>query len=183
MARVVALSRYVPLLSNLVARAYGSSLSPFSPHFFTPTLPAPTAYKASDYLDALLKRGAIQPSASPQLDAVYAKYRPPPTRLDGGHPSSPSPSASSSPPSTPSSSPSASPSAAPSASASSSASAPPSSSELLLTRDAVPALQEALARELESAEESEGFAVGMYRALEQARARVEKRCRGHGAEA
>ena len=179
MARVVALSRCVPLLSVLVACADGSSLSPFSPHFFTPTLPAPTAYKASDYLDALLKRGAIQPSASPQLDAVYAKYRPPPTRLDGEHSSSPSPSASSSPPSTPSSSPSASPSAAPSASAS----APPSSSELLLTRDAVPALQEALARELESAEESEGFAVGMYRALEQARARVEKRCRGHGAEA
>ncbi|KAI0755382.1 mitochondrial K+-H+ exchange-related-domain-containing protein [Daedaleopsis nitida] len=107
------------------------------------------AYKASQYLEGFLRRGAIVPEASAALDAIYAKYAPPllakPERSSDpafttSHPSNTDP-----PNST-------------------------SGAWLLLTKDAVPELVKAL----ELPEEST-FAVDMYRALEQARMRLEGR--------
>ena len=37
------------------------------------------AYKASSYLEQLLEKGAIVPRASPELNEVYIKYAPPPS--------------------------------------------------------------------------------------------------------
>lgn len=35
-----------------------------------------SAYKASDYLQSLLQRGAIVPRSDPDLDAIYASHAP-----------------------------------------------------------------------------------------------------------
>ncbi len=99
-----------------------------------------TAYKSSEYLDALLQHGAIHPEPNPALDAVYAKYSPTRTLShdsDNSRQSDPS-------------------------------------DELLLTKDAVPELERTLASELEGQDGGSTFAAGMYRALEQARIRLEK---------
>ncbi|RPD58008.1 hypothetical protein L226DRAFT_615005 [Lentinus tigrinus ALCF2SS1-7] len=106
------------------------------------------AYSASSYLDALLKRGAIQPAPSPQLDAIYAKYAPAASRSEAH--------------------------ARPDSQAHSNSDTDTDTGGLLLTRNAVPELQQALQAELGDFEESTSFAAGMYRALEQARVRVEK---------
>ncbi|KAI0755380.1 mitochondrial K+-H+ exchange-related-domain-containing protein [Daedaleopsis nitida] len=107
------------------------------------------AYKASQYLEGFLHQGAIVPETSAPLDAVYAKYAPPPDAQ---------PQKSSEPSST----------ALHSSDTHSSTST--SGARLLLPRDAVPELVKAL----ELPEEST-FAADMYRALEQARIRVEGR--------
>ncbi|KAI0712858.1 mitochondrial K+-H+ exchange-related-domain-containing protein [Cerioporus squamosus] len=103
------------------------------------------AYKSSEYLEALLQRGAIRPDPSSQLDAVYAKYSPspcpPPTPPDSGSNDSKLTLGSSG-----------------------------LDEQLLLTRDAVPELQRTLALE----HEDSTFAAGMYRALEQAQMRLGK---------
>ncbi|KAI0701553.1 mitochondrial K+-H+ exchange-related-domain-containing protein [Cerioporus squamosus] len=103
------------------------------------------AYKASQYLDAFLQQGAIVPEASPQLDVIYAKYAPAPPRESKD--AAESASEKSSP---------------------ESEDASASSPSLLLTKEAVPELQ----KTLELPEDST-FAADMYRALEQARIRLE----------
>ncbi|RPD77336.1 hypothetical protein L226DRAFT_532145 [Lentinus tigrinus ALCF2SS1-7] len=103
------------------------------------------AYKASQYLDGFLQQGAIVPEGSPQLDAIYAKYAPPrPPPESADTTTSEKPQ--------------------PSSEEKSSS----SSSILLLSKEAVPELQ----KMLELPEDST-FATDMYRALKQARLRLE----------
>ena len=115
------------------------------------------AYKASEYLEGFLQRGAIAPETSAALDAIYAKYassapeKPPPP------PSEHTAAASENAP--------ASPSAEDAASS--------SSTQLLLTKEAVPELQAALGLPGDST-----FAADVYRALEQARLRLEGSAKG-----
>ncbi|KAI0769812.1 mitochondrial K+-H+ exchange-related-domain-containing protein [Fomes fomentarius] len=115
------------------------------------------AFKASQYLQGFLRQGAIVPSTSPHLDAIYAKYAPrrgslpsethskkPPPPSDHTHKDelSEKESGSSSP--------------------------ADSDSGLLLTKEAIPELL----KTLELPEDST-FAGDMYRALEQARLRLD----------
>ncbi|KAI0647664.1 mitochondrial K+-H+ exchange-related-domain-containing protein [Trametes meyenii] len=107
------------------------------------------AYKASQYLEGFLEHGSIVPHSSSELDVIYAKYAPLP--LPG-----PSPSAEKPPP--------------PSEHASShngraGSEQPP---RLLLTKEAVPELVKVL-----QLPEDSTFAADVYRALEQARLRLE----------
>ncbi|OBZ69008.1 hypothetical protein A0H81_11034 [Grifola frondosa] len=102
------------------------------------------AFKASQYLEAFLEQGAIVPETSADLDAIYAEYGP----QKESSPSS-SPSQSSSSPSSPN------------------ASDPPPPS-LLLSREAVPVLEKQL-----DLPPGSSFVGDVYRALEQARLRVE----------
>ncbi|KAI0771115.1 mitochondrial K+-H+ exchange-related-domain-containing protein [Trametes elegans] len=111
------------------------------------------AYKASQYLHAFLDKGAIVPETSAALDAIYAKYAPGPLPA-------PSPSAEKAPP------------------PSEHASPPPREEEevpagaygarLLLTKEAVPELERTL-----GLPEDSTFAADVYRAIEQARLRLE----------
>ena len=116
------------------------------------------AYKASEYLEGFLQQGAIAPETSAALDAIYAKYasaseKPPPppsehaAAASENAPKSPSPEDSASSPST----------------------------QLLLTKEAVPELQAALGLPGDST-----FAADVYRALEQARLRLEGVAKGGG---
>lgn len=114
-----------------------------------------TAYKASSYLEQVLARGAIDSQPSKELDEIYAKYMPPPLSAAQSQPPPPK---------------------GPSEDADSDASSTPSweqdmnesERKLLLTRDAVPALTAALGLRADSS-----FASDVYRALEQARLRLE----------
>ncbi|KAI0916747.1 hypothetical protein AcW1_007886 [Taiwanofungus camphoratus] len=125
------------------------------------------AYKASQYLEAFVAQGAVVPAESAELDAIYAEYAP--------RPPDPSTTPSAAPASPPGnergpSAPSASaPSSSPPHRDSTAADAQP---RLLLTREAVPALARLLAMPPES-----GFAADVYRALEQARLRLERGAR------
>lgn len=102
-----------------------------------------------------MARGAIVPQPSKELDDIYAKYTPPPL-----------PAAQSEPP----------PPKEPSEDADSDASSTPSwehdvpesERKLIITRDAVPALTAVLGLRADSS-----FASDVYRALEQARLRLE----------
>ncbi|TCD62234.1 hypothetical protein EIP91_007193 [Steccherinum ochraceum] len=125
------------------------------------------AYKASAYLEQLLHRGAILPEESAELDTVYAEYAPKSTPP----PQAPSAALESSKPAdldsdASSTSTSSSPSSEPKTT-----SDPPPEGTLLLTREAVPALTKAL-------DLGSGFASEMYRALEQARLRLDKKKTG-----
>ena len=112
------------------------------------------AYKASEYLEGFLRRGAIIPQSSPELDVIYAKYAPrqsassPDAEGQAEKPSSPSPDPKLEDPDE---------------DASLSA-----GTSLLLTKDAVFELQKAL-----DVPEDSTFATDVCRALEQARVRLE----------
>lgn len=119
------------------------------PHSFCP------AYKASSYLEQLLDKGAIVPQASPELNEIYIKYAP--------LPSSASKSSGKQPEDTDSD---ASSTTIPSGQ-------PKSESEheheqLLLTRDAVPAITGLFETRPDSS-----LAADMYRAMEQAALRLQ----------
>ena len=115
-----------------------------------------SAYKASSYLETVLAKGAILPQPSPELDAVYAKYAPPiPPPLTAPTPS-PSKEAKEDVDSDASSTPDW-------------EEVPESERKLILTRDAVPALTSVLGLRPETS-----FASDVYRALEQARLRLER---------
>ncbi|KAI0755374.1 mitochondrial K+-H+ exchange-related-domain-containing protein [Daedaleopsis nitida] len=109
------------------------------------------AYKASQYLEGFLHRGAIVSEASAALDAIYARYAPPLVSQ---------PERSSEPAST----------ASHLSDSDMGSSTRTPGARLLLTKDAVPEL----VKVLELSEEST-FAADMYRALEQARMRPEGR--------
>src|SRR6266540_5818791 len=109
-----------------------------------------TAYRASQYLQSLLQHDMITPEANEALDQVYRSY----TTITS-HPSHYESSSSSS----------LSSSQMPFESSSSQST---SRHELLLTRDAVPAILEAIKIEPDST-----VAGDIYRAVEQARTRVE----------
>ncbi|KAI8978877.1 mitochondrial K+-H+ exchange-related-domain-containing protein [Trametes punicea] len=114
------------------------------------------AYKASQYLEGFLNQGLIVPETSTELDVIYAKYAPPP--LPAPSPETekpPPPSAHSSPPEN---------GAAQDEKAAASAQGP----RLLLTKEAVPELRKMLGLPDDST-----FAADVYRALEQARLRLE----------
>ncbi|KAI0923306.1 hypothetical protein AcV7_005856 [Taiwanofungus camphoratus] len=161
-------SHYRGTVSRLSPRS--SLLAPRSPTLPSPrnaheTNETPTpAYKASQYLEAFVAQGAVVPAESAELDAIYAEYAP--------RPPDPSTTPSAAPASPPGdkrgpSAPSASaPSSSPPHHDSTAADAQP---RLLLTREAVPALARLLAMPPES-----GFAADVYRALEQARLRLER---------
>lgn len=116
-----------------------------------------TAFKASQYLEGILRQGAIVPSTSPHFDAIYAKYAP----RRGGLPSE---SHSQKPP------PPSDHTHKDERSEKDAGSPSPADSEpgLLLTKEAIPELL----KTLELPEDST-FAGDMYRALEQARLRVD----------
>jgi len=101
------------------------------------------AYKASEYLEELLQRGAILPEESADLDQIYTDYAP----------TTPSASSDSSTTSIP-----------PSEKSHAQSDSPP---PLLLRRDAVPALNKLL-----HVSGASSFTAEMYRALEQARLRL-----------
>ena len=112
----------------------------------------PVAYKASEYLEGFLRRGAIIPQSSPELDVIYAKYAPrqPASSSDAEaqaeKPPSPSPDSKLEDPDEGAS----------------------ASTSLLLTKDAVLELQKAL-----DVPENSTLATDVCRALEQARVRLE----------
>ncbi|KAM5538589.1 hypothetical protein V8D89_007618 [Ganoderma adspersum] len=109
------------------------------------------AYKASEYLEGFLQRGAILPQSSPELDAIYAKYAPRQPASD--------PPVAEQPPSS---------SSDPKSEDADEDAAAAADASLLLTRDAVLELQKAL-----NVPEDSTFATDVYRALEQARVRLE----------
>ena len=126
-----------------------------------------TAYKASQYLEGFLKQGAIVPETSPALDAIYAKYaprsipapssaaeKPPPPSEHTPHPESGSGSQSDP--------------RHESEDQSRTADATHETPRLLLTKEAVPELEKLL-----DLPEGSTFAADVYRALEQARLRIE----------
>jgi hypothetical protein len=107
------------------------------------------AFKASDYLQSLVQRGAIAPEAHEGLDKIYAEHRPralPPSSTSEGSSTTSDSTASSSetPPTTPTDVP----------------------GPLLLTKDAVPHILDLFGL-------PESAARDIYRALEQARQRIE----------
>ncbi|TBU23259.1 mitochondrial K+-H+ exchange-related-domain-containing protein [Dichomitus squalens] len=109
------------------------------------------AYKASEYLESLLQRGAIITQSSPELDVIYAKYAPrPPKSFESEKPPAPSDHA---------------PSGSEHSEKGVDADPAPT---LLLTKEAVVELQKAL-----DVPEDSTFAADVYRALEQARLRLE----------
>ncbi|KAH9851625.1 mitochondrial K+-H+ exchange-related-domain-containing protein [Lenzites betulinus] len=116
------------------------------------------AYKASHYLEGFLKQGAIAPQASTALDAIYAKYAPQPV-------SAPTPSAAVEHSAGKEQPPPASEHASQSPEDEHDAAA--HGVQLLLTKEAVPELEQALA-----IPEGSTFAADVYRALEQARLRL-----------
>lgn len=111
------------------------------------------AYKASEYLEGFLQRGAIIPQASPELDVIYAKYAPrqlaSSPEAEARHEKAPSQASSDPKPED----------------SDRDASADAS---LLLSKDAVLELQRAL-----DVPEDSTFATDVYRAIEQARVRLE----------
>ncbi|KAJ8474895.1 hypothetical protein ONZ51_g6902 [Trametes cubensis] len=127
------------------------------------------AYKASQYLEGFLKQGAIIPQTSPELDAIYAKYAP--ALLPDADAEKPPP-----PPSEharAANSPTRQGSEASSEQAQQgpqeeTAAASAYGPRLLLTKEAVPELQKLL-----ELPEDSTFAADVYRALEQARLRLE----------
>ncbi|CCM02485.1 uncharacterized protein FIBRA_04585 [Fibroporia radiculosa] len=149
------------------------------------------AFKASQYLEAFVAQGAILPQESSELDDIYTQHAPVPpdpeasatSHSDSSEepPSSPSPSTAGSAhvtpdtPSGPSSTPIESVDSKSSSNTAGPACAPnnghnvPPRPHLLLTRAAVPALE----RLLELTPNS-SFAADVYRALEQARLRLDK---------
>ncbi|PIL22968.1 hypothetical protein GSI_15665 [Ganoderma sinense ZZ0214-1] len=135
------------------------------------------AYKASEYLEGFVQRGAIIPHASPELDAIYAKYAPrqPPPPPPSSSSSSPSKSNCDKPPS-PSPDPKSEDDPLPDENTTTNTNAS-AHWQLLLTKDAVPELQKALA-----VPEDSTFASDVCRALEQARVRLES-ANGPGARA
>ncbi|KAI0357350.1 hypothetical protein OH77DRAFT_1588272 [Trametes cingulata] len=113
------------------------------------------AYKASQYLEGFLRQGAIVPQTSAELDVIYAKYAPKPLPAPpaaAASEKSPPPSEHASPPNDSEHAPA----------------GEVAGAQLLLTKDAVPELQ----RILDLPEDST-FASDVYRALEQARLRLE----------
>ncbi|KAH9890109.1 mitochondrial K+-H+ exchange-related-domain-containing protein [Cubamyces lactineus] len=136
------------------------------------------AYKASQYLEGFVKQGAIIPQTSPELDAIYAKYAPAPL---------PSPSPDSEKPPPPPSE-HARAASSPSEAGEAGEPAPEHAQQgqqgqqgqeetaaasaygprLLLRKEAVPELQKLL-----ELPEDSTFAADVYRALEQARLRLE----------
>ncbi|OSD07619.1 hypothetical protein PYCCODRAFT_1430864 [Trametes coccinea BRFM310] len=113
------------------------------------------AYKASQYLEGFLKQGAIVPQTSTELDVIYAKYAP------AALPTPPAPP----PPSEHSSPPHHNDHGAQDEKAGTYAGG---GARLLLTKEAVPELQKVL-----ELPEDSTFAADVYRALEQARLRLE----------
>ncbi|KAI1794761.1 mitochondrial K+-H+ exchange-related-domain-containing protein [Ganoderma leucocontextum] len=109
------------------------------------------AYKASEYLEGFLQRGAIVAQSSPELDVIYAKYAPrsPPTSSSEAKAEN-APSLSSDP------------------KLEDSDKDASAGASLLLSKDAVLELQKAL-----DVPEDSTFATDVYRALEQARLRLE----------
>ncbi|KAI0662332.1 mitochondrial K+-H+ exchange-related-domain-containing protein [Cubamyces menziesii] len=127
------------------------------------------AYKASQYLEGFLKQGAIIPQTSPELDAIYAKYapallpdadaeKPPPPPSEHAR-AADSPTRDSS---------EASSEQAQQGPQEETAAASAYGPRLLLTKEAVPELQKLL-----ELPEDSTFAADVYRALEQARLRLE----------
>ncbi|KAL1950835.1 hypothetical protein VTO73DRAFT_5959 [Trametes versicolor] len=112
------------------------------------------AYKASHYLEGFLKQGAIVPQTSLELDAIYAKYAPKP--LAAPEPEPGTETETHPPPSEHASQPDAADAAAEDA------------PRLLLEKEAVPELEKLL-----DLPEDSTFAADVYRALEQARLRLE----------
>ena len=113
--------------------------------------PRRAAYKASEYLQSLLHKGAIISQSSPELDVIYAKYAP--CRVDAPESEKPPPPSDHAPSGSERSEKGATSDAA---------------SPLLLTKEAVVELQKAL-----NVPEDSTFAADVYRALEQARLRLE----------
>ncbi|KAI0366671.1 hypothetical protein BV20DRAFT_971606 [Pilatotrama ljubarskyi] len=112
------------------------------------------AYKASQYLEGFLRQGAIVPQTSPELDVIYAKYAPKPLPAPSSE-KSPPPSEHSSPPEG-------------GEKDEHTAAGEVAGAQLLLTKEAVPELQKIL-----DLPEDSTFASDVYRALEQARLRLE----------
>ncbi|KAH9920453.1 mitochondrial K+-H+ exchange-related-domain-containing protein [Fomitopsis serialis] len=117
------------------------------------------AFKASQYLESFVERGAVLPQPSSELDALYAEYAP--VQPDPEAPETPHPGSSYPPGNTP-------------MSAAETQKSCPGAAEtgrphLLLTRAAVPALEKFL-----GLPSGGSFASDVYRALEQARLRLER---------
>ncbi|KAH9841924.1 mitochondrial K+-H+ exchange-related-domain-containing protein [Rhodofomes roseus] len=132
------------------------------------------AFKASQYLESFVERGAILPQASPELDAIYAEYAPVPpdpeapgTPHPGSHYSTPKEGAKEGDDVDVEASET--PDSAASMSKEKLDAAGPDRPHLLLTRAAVPALEKFL-----GLPPGGSFASDVYRALEQARLRLER---------